>query len=212
MIVLCERRKSEPVAKDVASLSKNRFRPLSQVTCTCRVEGSLEPSTEASTQTQRLYLEDLQTGDSWLSGEREITADDVADFALLTGDHDPLHEDGGIASPFGEPVAHGLLGLSVLAGLSSSRPDVATLALVGISDWQFESPIFFGDIVCVRTEVMEIQQHGRRAGRVTWLRELVNQHGRVVQRGRFVTLVAARARIRRDVKHETAPPRSLPAR
>ena len=180
--------------------------------CTYRVEGSLEMSAEASTQTQRLYLEDLQIGDSWPSGEREITADDVADFALLTGDHDPLHEDGGMASPFGEPVVHGLLGLSVLAGLSSSRPDVATLALVGISDWQFESPIFFGDIVSVRTEVLEIQQHGRRAGRVTWIRELVNQHRRVVQRGRFVTLVAARTRIRRDVKHETVPPRSLPAR
>ncbi|MDB4353405.1 MaoC/PaaZ C-terminal domain-containing protein [bacterium] len=65
----------------------------------------------------------------------------MADFALLTGDHDPLHEDGGMASPFGEPVAHGLLGLSVLAGLSSSRPDVATLALVAISDWHFESPV-----------------------------------------------------------------------
>ena len=99
------------------------------------VEEILEISTEESTQVQRLFLEDLQVGDNWLSDEREITAEDVADFALLTGDHDPLHEDNGMASPFGEPVAHGLLGLSVLAGLSSSRPAVATLALVGISDF-----------------------------------------------------------------------------
>lgn len=176
------------------------------------VEEILEISTEESTQVQRLFLEDLQVGDNWLSDEREITAEDVADFALLTGDHDPLHEDNGMASPFGEPVAHGLLGLSVLAGLSSSRPAVATLALVGISDWQFESPIFFGDVVCVRTEIHEVQPHGRRAGRVTWNRELINQHGRVVQRGRFVTLVSARSRIRRDAKHETGSPRSLPAR
>lgn len=176
------------------------------------VEEVLEISTKESTQVQRLFLEDLQVGDNWLSDEREITAEDVADFALLTGDHDPLHEDGGMASPFGEPVAHGLLGLSVLAGLSSSRPAVATLALVGISDWQFESPVFFGDVVCVRTEVHEVQPHGRRAGRVTWNRELINQHGRVVQRGRFVTLVSARSRIRRDAKHETGSPRSLPAR
>ena len=172
----------------------------------------MEISANISTQVQRLFLEDLQVGDHWLSDEREITAEDVADFALLTGDHDPLHEDGGMASPFGEPVAHGLLGLSVLAGLSSSRPTVATLALVGISDWQFESPVFFGDIVCVRTEVRELQPHGRRAGRVTWIRELVNQHGRVVQRGHFVTLVSSRSRIRRDPRHETTSPRALPAR
>lgn len=180
--------------------------------CPFSVEEVLEISANESTQIQRLFLEDMQVGDQWVSDEREITAEDVADFALLTGDHDPLHEDGGMASPFGEPVAHGLLGLSVLAGLSSARPVVATLALVGISDWQFESPVFFGDIVCVRTEILEMQPHGRRAGRVTWSRELINQHGRVVQRGRFVTLVSTRSRIRRDQKHETASPRSLPAR
>ena len=172
----------------------------------------MEISANVSTPVQRLFLEDLQVGDHWVSDEREITAEDVADFALLTGDHDPLHEDGGMASPFGDPVAHGLLGLSVLAGLSSSRPAVATLALVGITDWQFDSPVFFGDIVCVRTEVREVQPHGRRAGRVTWSRELINQHGRVVQRGHFVTLVSSRSRIRRDPKPETALSRSLPAR
>jgi acyl dehydratase len=50
--------------------------------------------------------------------------------------------------------------------------------------------------VQVVTEIEEIQQHGRRAGRVTWRRQLLNQHGRVVQRGRFVSLVASRDRSR----------------
>ena len=123
--------------------------------------------------------------------------------------NDPLHTDDGSTSPFGEPVAHGLLGLSVLAGLSTKHPNVATLALVGISDWQFEAPIFFGDRVQVSTEIEEIQQHGRRAGRVTWVRQLLNHHGRVVQRGRFVSLVATRARARRLSTQEE---RTLPAR
>ena len=147
--------------------------------------------------TEPLYLEDLKVGDRWLSGWREITARDVASFAQLTGDHDPLHSEDADASPFGEPVAHGLLGLSVLAGLSSAQPNAATLALVSISEWQFEAPIFFGDQVQVLTEIEEIQQHGRRAGRVTWIRQLLNQDHRVVQRGRFVSLVASRARARR---------------
>lgn len=172
---------------------------------------SKKRSMDKSADNEPLYLEDMNVGDRWLSESREITADDVADFAMLTGDHDPLHTDQTLASPFGEPVAHGLLGLSVLAGLSSKKPNVATLALVEVSNWQFEAPIFFGDCVQVLTEIEEIQQHGRRAGRVTWIRQLLNQHGRVVQRGRFVSLVASRARARRLSAQEDAPQRSMHA-
>lgn len=145
-----------------------------------------------------LYLEDLRPGDSWTSDWREITADDVADFAVLTGDHDPLHTDQLLAaeSPFGGPVVHGLLGMSVMAGLSSNFPSAATLALVSISDWAFLAPIYFGDSIRVVTQVIETSRHGRRAGRVTWLRQLVNQHDRIVQQGRLVTLVSARTRAR----------------
>ncbi|TWU37311.1 MaoC family dehydratase [Novipirellula artificiosorum] len=164
------------------------------------------------TASEPVYLEDMKVGDSWRSPSREITADDVADFALLTGDNDPLHSSDAARSPFGEPVAHGLLGLSVLAGLSSEYPNAATLALVGISDWQFEAPIFFGDRVQVCTTVEQIQSHGRRSGRVTWIRQLLNQHGKVVQRGRFVTLVATRARARHLVQREPSSRKSLPAR
>lgn len=171
-----------------------------------------ERSLEISAGSAPMYLEDINVGDRWLSAWREITAEDVAGFAALTGDHDPLHTNDGNSSPFGGPVAHGLLGLSVLAGLSSEHPSVATLALVGIYDWQFEAPIFFGDRVQVLTEVEEIQQHGRRAGRVTWIRQLLNQHGRVVQRGRFISLVATRARARRLSAQEEPRRASMPAR
>ena len=138
------------------------------------------------TEIQQLYFEDLSIGDCWLSEWREITGDDVADFAQLTGDHDPLHTDQGAESPFGQPIAHGLLGLGVLAGLSTNYPKAATLAFVGISDWKFEAPIFFGDRVQVKTEVVEIEKHGRRACRVVWLSKLLNQDNRVVQQGGFI--------------------------
>ncbi len=177
-----------------------------------------EPSASAA-EGLPLYLEDMQVGDRWLSASREVTADDVAEFAVLTGDHDPLHSLDGGTSPFGEPVAHGLLGLSLLAGLSTEAPRVATLALVSIAEWQFEAPIFFGDTLQVSTEVESISPHGRRAGRVAWIRQLLNQHGRVVQRGRFISLVATKARARRLSPQESElanPPvgtsRSLPPR
>ncbi len=161
---------------------------------------------DSHTATDLLYFEDLNVNDRWLSEWREVTADDVSDFAILTGDDDPLHkqDSDNTRSPFGEPVAHGLLGLSLLAGLSSQNPRAATLALVGITDWQFEAPIFFNDRVQVLTSVEKLELHGRRAGRVTWVRQLLNQHGRVVQRGRFVTLVSTRARARRvAAQHQT---------
>ena len=167
---------------------------------------------ETSVDSRPLFMEDLSVGDRWCSEWRAVTGEDVAEFAALTGDHDPLHTDDGLPTPFGKPIAHGLLGLSVMAGLSSDQPRVATLALVSIADWQFELPIFFGDRVQVVTTIESIEQHGRRAARVTWLRQLLNQDGRVVQQGRLVSLVANRKRARRIVDEEQTQRGTLPAR
>ncbi len=64
-----------------------------------------------------LFAEDLKIGDRWATELREVSAEDVAQFAELTGGHTPLHGDDAAASPYGKPIAHGLLGLSLLAGL-----------------------------------------------------------------------------------------------
>lgn len=165
-----------------------------------------EPREKPPTRSTTLFYEDLVAGQRWQSPARQITLEDVSSFSSLTGDFDPLHaagfsdenadndNDAGSASPFGRPIAHGLLGLSVLAGLSTEYPRVATLALVGITDWQFENPIFFGETVYVVTEVETIATHGRRAGRITWLRKLISSDGRLLQQGRFITLVASNKR------------------
>ena len=144
-----------------------------------------------------LYSEDLAVGDTWESDVREISGEDVATFAGLTGDHDPLHSEDAGASPYGKPIVHGLLGLSVLAGLGTNYPKAATLTFMGIEDWQFLAPVFFGDSVKVRNEVVGLEQHGRRAMKVRWLRQLINETGRVVQEGHFLTLVANRTRVRK---------------
>ncbi|MCO8120486.1 acyl dehydratase [Stieleria sp. TO1_6] len=141
-----------------------------------------------------LYAEDLAVGDCWTSHFCEISSDDVQDFAKLTGDHTPLHGQGETDSPFGGPIAHGLLGLSVLAGLGTKHPRASTLALVGIENWQFVAPVYFGDSVKARNEIVEIEQHGRRAVKVRWLRQLLNSSGQIVQQGHFVTLVGSSTR------------------
>ncbi len=170
---------------------------------------------DQTTREELLYSEDLHVGDSWTTDWREISGDDVADFAQLTGDHDPLHTDAaGTSSPYGKPIAHGLLGLSVMAGLSTTCPAVATLAFTTVADWEFKAPIFFGDKVQVVTEVESIEPHGRRASRVVWFRKLLNEDGKVLQQGRLVTLVSSRERVRRkvasgdaDAKRGKLPPR-----
>ena len=141
-----------------------------------------------------LAFEQLNVGDKWTSADRTVATADLQSFADLTGDHDPLHSDAEFAAngPFGKPVAHGLLGLSLLAGLSSSAPAVLTAALVDIQGWSFIKPIFVGDVVRAVTEIIDLKPKGRRHGEVHWYRQLINQKGEKVQDGILVTLVSRR--------------------
>lgn len=145
---------------------------------------------------ERVYFDDLAPGDEWLSTSRTITESDVITFAGLSGDFNAIHVDYETAQrgPFRKPVAHGLLGLAVASGLGSTAPRVETLALLEILEWRFVHPIAFGDTVTLltRVEAIEPRARGRRA-LVTWHRSLMNQHGQVVQEGRFRTLVKGRA-------------------
>jgi len=142
-----------------------------------------------------LTLDDLSVGDEWESSGRTITETDVVLFAGLSGDFNPLHcnHEFSEQGPFGQPVAHGLLGLAIATGLISNSPRVDTLAFLTILEWRFLLPVVFGDTLKVisRVESLEPQARGRR-GVVTWLRSIVNQNGQVVQQGRTQSLVRGR--------------------
>ncbi len=153
-----------------------------------------------------LCFEDLGVGDSWTSLGRTITEADVVNFAGMTGDFDPLHVDHEYArqTPFGKPIAHGLLGLSLVAGLGSQQPSVRTLAFIKIENWAFHKPIYIGDTVHAVNEVVAKEANGRRTGRVTWCRRLVNQADETLQSGLFHTLV--------QLAHDKRRERSVPAK
>ncbi len=142
-----------------------------------------------------LVFENLRIGDSWTSNSREMTSGEIREFADLTGDFTRIHLDEAYAadSPFKAPIAHGLLGLSVLAGLSSVAPTVHTTALLSIQSWQFRKPIFVGDEIHAVTQVTALHERGRRHGEVEWYRKLVNQRSEIVQDGIFTTLVERQA-------------------
>ena len=146
---------------------------------------------------KRICFDDLSQGDSWTSPERCVSAGDVSGFAELTGDHNPLHTDYEFArgTPFGQPIAHGLLGLSFVAGLGSASPLLDVVAFLGVYDWRFLSPIYYGDRVHVLSEVSDLEPTGRKRGRVVLKRSLINQDGQLVQEGYFESLVARRVSI-----------------
>lgn len=168
-----------------------------------------------------LSFEELRVGDRWQSQARTIHQADIQQFADLTGDRDRLHIDQEFAArgPFGQTVAHGMLGMSVLAGLSSTAPLVQTAALIDVRNWNFCKPIFPGDTVHAVTEIVELKPHGRRHGQVCWYRQLINQNGEKVQEGTLVTLVMRRTPlssrpVRADAPHlvkESAVPSDLVA-
>lgn len=142
-----------------------------------------------------LYFNDVEVGDTWDSSARTVTEADVVNFAGITGDYNPLHVDHEFARStlFGKPIAHGLLGLSWAAGLGSLSPHMRTAAFVRISEWTFLKPIYIGDTVHIRTEILAKEVRGRgRRGLIRWKRQILNQSGAVVQEGVTETLVEIR--------------------
>src|SRR6478735_3089377 len=140
---------------------------------------------------------DLRVGMSFRSPGRTITDADLVSFAGLTGDHSELHTSDvyARASEFGRRVAHGMLGLAYAHGLMWARTgdlrDIA-IAFLGITDWRFLGPIFVGDTIFVNYRLAELRDSKSRPTQAiaTFDVEVVDQTGRVVQRGRKALLVS----------------------
>lgn len=145
----------------------------------------------------RLYWEDINEGDVAISGGRTITETDVVNFAGLSGDFNSFHidEEAAKASFFGKRVAHGMLIASIATGLQVGQmePKARTAAFLGLSDWQFRGAVFFGDTIRVKRTIGEKKEWKTpQQGFVTYLIEVVNQEGKVVQKGTWNMLVFRR--------------------
>jgi acyl dehydratase len=146
---------------------------------------------------QPKYLEDLAVGDTFTSAARTITETDVVAFAGLSGDFNPIHTDVEFASatPYGQRVVYGLLGLSMLTGLLDRTGlfSGTAIAMLGIRDWTFTAPLFIGDTISFRLTITGVRRasSGDR-GVVERHFELINQRDVVVQQGHIDILVRAR--------------------
>ena len=134
-------------------------------------------------------FEALETGQSFVTRGRTVTEADVVGFAALTGDWHPQHSDAHWAagSAFGERIAHGLLVVSMAAGLVPFDPD-RVVALRRVSDATFKRPVRFGDTLHVEGRIAELTAASDEAGLVAFAWSVVNQEGRTVCRARVEVL------------------------
>ena len=144
-----------------------------------------------------LYFEEFEPGQSITSMGRTITEADVVGFAALTGDWTTIHTDAEYAArqPFGQRVAHGLLGLSVASALATRLGFIeeTVLAFREIGSWKFSLPIYFGDTIHMRATVTETKPMRRLGGGlVVYKVEILNQDDKVVQRGTWSLLIKSR--------------------
>jgi len=93
----------------------------------------------------------------------EVTQERVNLFADATDDHQWIHVDPERAAsgPFGGPIAHGLLTLSLLPHFTSQMYTVANIAMAinyGYNKVRFITPVKVGAKIRARAEVTKVDQ------------------------------------------------------
>jgi 3-hydroxybutyryl-CoA dehydratase len=108
------------------------------------------------------YIEDLEVG---MSGafSKTVTEADIAIFAGVTGDTNPVHLDEEFArrTMFKQRIAHGMLSagfISTVIGTKLPGPGCIYLS----QNLRFKAPVRIGETVVARVTVVEVIQEKRR--------------------------------------------------
>ena len=144
-----------------------------------------------------MYFEEFEVGQKIVTQSRTVTEHDIVAFAGLSGDFNQIHTDAEYArgTPFGQRVAHGLLGFSIAMGLAvqTGIMEGTILAFREILDWKFSKPIFIGDTIHTEIEVLETKALPRLGGGSVLIKaEIKNQQGETTQSGTWNALMLSR--------------------
>jgi 3-hydroxybutyryl-CoA dehydratase len=144
-----------------------------------------------------LYFEEFQVGQHITTAGRTIAESDIFTFAGFSGDFNQIHTDAEFSkgTPFGQRVAHGLLGLSIASGLAMRTGvlEGTVIAFREIKDWKFVNPIFISDTIHVEMEVTETKALPRiGGGAVVITLDVKKQSGETVMKGSWTVLVMAK--------------------
>jgi len=133
-----------------------------------------------------LYWEDWEIGAEFETPARTVTEADIAIYAGLSGDYNPLHvnEEYCKQTPFGSRIAHGPLVYAIAAGLLFQLHlyDDTLIAFLGFENLKFTKPVKAGDTIHARIKVLEKRETSNHE-RGVMKRELkvLNQRDEVVQ-------------------------------
>jgi len=148
---------------------------------------------------EALYFEDFNVDREFVTRSRTITEADVAAFASLSGDFNPLHMDEEFAknTHFGTRIAHGLLGLSIATGLINQTGigEGTVLAFLEMT-WKFKEALKLGDTITVRQRVADRRETSKRdRGILHMAISVTNQHGEIVQEGEHTLMIKRREHV-----------------
>lgn len=129
----------------------------------------------------RTYFEDVTTGERVETPGMTVTQAHVSLYRGLAGD---------LADDPGEVPTLLPLCLAVGLGWRLGKPPLAVQAFVGL-EWENLKPLSLGDTIFGRAWAVQ-KRSMREGGVIIEDHEVVDQHGDVVQRGRFTFLVAKR--------------------
>jgi 3-hydroxybutyryl-CoA dehydratase len=102
------------------------------------------------------FIEDLQVGQS-ASYERTISEADVREFALMSGDFNPVHLDEAYAQTtrFKGRIVHGMLPVTFVSTVLGTRLPGAGAIFMG-AGFRFKAPVRIGDTVVATCTIKEI--------------------------------------------------------
>ena len=120
--------------------------------------------------------------------EKTVTADDIADFARVTGDTNPLHRDATYAAKtrFKEPIAHGMLSAGYISAVLGTKLAPSCCAVYVSQSLRFIRPVKVGDTIKAVAEVKGIEPEKRM---YTIETDCFNQRGEPVVKGEAVVLL-----------------------
>jgi len=128
-----------------------------------------------------LYFEEFSIGMTFDHAlTRTVTEWDNVQFSTMTMNPQPLHVDAhyAAATEFGRPLVNSLFTLGLMIGISVAETTLrTTIANLGMREVLFPAPVFQGDTLHVRTEVLSLRASGSRpnAGIVEFRHVAYNQ-------------------------------------
>lgn len=134
-----------------------------------------------------LYFEEFEVGKIITHAlSKTVTEMDNMMFCNMTLNPQPLHIDKHFCereSEFKQPLVNSIFTLGLMIGISVNDTTIGTtIANLGMTDVNFPAPVFQGDSINVKTQVMDKRDSKSRpnAGIVTLLHRAYNQHGELV--------------------------------